>query len=80
MVASRYSTSDWVPKHDGEFKPVGVFGSGFGRVSHDAEVFAGDDESVAVERDPADRGVLDDGLVGPTNSRRLPIRPHAVDH
>ena len=45
---------------DSEFKPVGVLGSGLGRVSHDPEVVTGDDESVAVERDPADRRVLDD--------------------
>jgi hypothetical protein len=44
-------------ENDREAESFGVFRVGFGGVDHDAEVVAGDDEGVAVERDAPYRRV-----------------------
>ena len=57
-------------------RAVGVLGAGFGGVDRDPQVVAGDDESVAVECDESDVGMVDDlvpGLIpGRADLARLP--------
>jgi drug/metabolite transporter, DME family len=61
---------------DSECEPFGVLGARLGRVNHDPQVVAGDDEGVAVECDEPDAGMVDDlvpGLiVGRADLARLP--------
>src|SRR5277367_7078781 len=47
-------------ENDGEGEALGVFGVGLGGVDHDAQVVGRDDEGVAVQRDRANVGVVDD--------------------
>jgi hypothetical protein len=56
-------------QNDGEGKPLGVLGAGLGGVRQQARIVPGDHERVAVERDRADRGVVDDLLLPQVGQR-----------
>jgi hypothetical protein len=51
-------------KHDRQAEAFGVLRAGFCGVDHDPQIVGGDDQRVAVERDEADLGMIDD-LVPP---------------
>ena len=63
-ASSRLVDERLCAEDDGECEPFGVLGAGFGGVDHDPQVVAGDDESVAVECDEPDVGMVDDLVPG----------------